>query len=198
MGRNNKTDKKRGNWSRYGKLHRNFGKSDKSEKEIEAEMINALSVKLNITVEELKVQYTEFMTKYPRGKINKAECEAVFEQRAYFSLGSLFGVVDEDNNGFMDFQEFTMASYCMNLILPEKNLCCIFENSEKAEKDLDKVIISLLTITEDEIENVEIVESVKIVFEKVDEGGDVIISTDKFGTNDFKVNFINKNIPVEK
>ena len=133
-------------------------------------------------------QYDDFMKSYPRGKVNNKEFKHIFGNTGACSSESLFKVFDEDNNGFLDFTEFTIASNCLESFLPEENLCWI--NNVRGSVDADdahKVFVSILKITgfdEDITEGkVGMVECVKLIFEEVDEDSDVYISKDENAVN---------------
>ena len=160
----------------------------KSKEDIKLDMIAALSGKIDLSEKEMNTQYDDFMKSYPEGKINNKEFQTRFENKGACSSEFLFKVFDEDKNGFLDFTEFTIASNCIDSFLPEENLCWINNVRGSADaEDSHKVVVSILQIIgfDEDITDgkVDMVECVKLIFEEVDEDGDVYISKDENAVN---------------
>jgi hypothetical protein len=184
MRRNNNTDQNKFSISEQ--------KSEKSE-DIKLDMIAALIGKIDLSEKEMNTQYDDFMKSYPEGKIISKEFKTSFGKKGACSSEFLFKVFDEDKNGFLDFTGFTIASNCIGSFLPEENLCWIDNIRGSVDADVaHKVVVSILKIIgfdEDITEGkVDMVECVKLIFEEVDEDGDIYISKDE---NTLKVKFIN-------
>jgi len=190
---------KKGNPARGKK----FKRIKRKEKTFD-EMASLLKQKINISDEEIRVQYQDFQNCYPEGTISEEQFMEIFANNTVFSPMSLFRVFDEDGSGSLDFLEFTLALNCTSLNNPEDKLSWIFNVFDEdggGTIDIDevkKLVVSLLKLTSTPVVSDNIEACVKAIIDTMDEDGNGQISKDEFVNNALKIEFINNILNAEE
>ena len=165
----------------------------KSKSSLETEELEYIMKHTNLDRNTVKEWYAGFLTDCPTGKMTQEQFFDMYkmmipEGNTEKFCKHVFRTFDADNNGYIDFLEFLLAINITSTGKPEEKLKWAFKlydvdgNGSISQYEMTKVVKSIYAMLGPFIpqSDNDAEEKAKVVFQKLDTDGDLVLSEDEF------------------
>jgi len=183
----------------FGLTGENGGKSNEDTES--QDIVKVLSVKCNLSEEEVIAAYKEFNAENPDGVITKEQFLLTMKDQLIGE--SLFRVFDEDNSGSLNFSEYLQVKSVKTVNTAEEKLNWIFTAFDQDGggtidvEEITEIVLGCFRMAGIEEDDEMLPSCVEDVRASIDVDGDGDISKEEFVKNALKNKFIARLLKYE-